>query len=82
MLIIVIILEPEKNINCILDMLKHESMSYPELESNWKATVNYRLNNIKNMNTTKDIFKNWKQYLIPYGHKLVSIEISHTINYL
>lgn len=48
-------------------------MSFPELELNWQATVNYRLNDIKNSNSTNNVFKKWRQYLIPYGHKLVSI---------
>lgn len=61
------------NIDPILDILKHSSTSYPELELNWKSTVNYRLNDIKKSISTQEIFKNWKQYLIPYGHKLVSI---------
>lgn len=64
--------EPERDIEDILDILKHDTtLSYPELESYWRATINYRLNDIKHLSTA-DIFKKWKQYLIPYGHKLVS----------
>jgi len=63
----------EDNIDSILDVLKYNTTSYPELEDNWKSTVNYRLNDIKKSTSTEEIFKNWKQYLIPYGHKLVSI---------
>jgi len=62
----------EKNIDPILDVLKYNTTSYPDLEENWKSTVNYRLNDIKKSTSTEEILKNWKQYLIPYGHKLVS----------
>lgn len=62
----------EKNIDSILDVLKYNTTSYPDLEENWKSTVNYRLNDIKKSTSTEEILKNWKQYLIPYGHKLVS----------
>ncbi|KAL4152699.1 hypothetical protein QTP88_000532 [Uroleucon formosanum] len=61
----------EKDIECVLDELKHDSTSFPDLERNWKATINYRLNYIKNSSSTNDILKMWKQYLVPYGHKLV-----------
>lgn len=62
----------ENEIDSILDVLKHGTSTYPELEANWKATINYRINNIKSSTSTTDILKNWKQYLIPYGHKLVN----------
>ena len=62
----------EKNIDSILDVLKYNTTSCPDLEENWKSTVNYRLNDIKKSTSTEEILKNWKQYLIPYGHKLVS----------
>lgn len=57
----------EKYIKCILDELKHDSTSFPDLERNWKATITYRLNYIKNSLSTSEILKMWKQYLIPYG---------------
>lgn len=65
-------LVPEVNIDQILDILKYDTTSYTDLELNWSATINHRLNDLKNAKSTKDIFKNWKQYLIPYGHKLLS----------
>ncbi|CAI6353215.1 unnamed protein product [Macrosiphum euphorbiae] len=66
----------EKNIDSILDVLKYNTTSYPDLEENWKSTVNYRLNDIKKSTSTEEILKNWKQYLIPYGHKLIDIDYS------
>ncbi|XP_016659852.1 uncharacterized protein LOC107883741 [Acyrthosiphon pisum] len=64
----------ESEIDSILDVLKYNDTTFPELESNWKATVNYRLNDIKNSGSTTDILKNWKQYKVPYGHKLIDID--------
>jgi len=63
----------ETNIDSILDVLKYNTTSYPDLEENWKSTVFYRLNDIQKSTSTEEIFKNWKQYLNPYGHNLVSI---------
>jgi hypothetical protein len=62
---------PENEIDYILDELKHDNSPFPDIEKNWKASVNYRLNYIKNSESTAKILKNWKQYSIPYGHKLV-----------
>jgi len=61
----------ENEIDYILDELKHDDSSFPALEKNWTASVNYRLNYIKNSESTANILKSWKQYSIPYGHKLV-----------
>ncbi|KAL4113873.1 hypothetical protein QTP88_017431 [Uroleucon formosanum] len=47
----------EKDIECVLNELKHDSTSFPDLERNWKATINYRLNYIKNSSSTNDILK-------------------------
>jgi len=63
----------EYNKDSILDVLKYNTTSYSELEDNWKSTVNYDLNDIKKSTSTEEILKNWKQYSIPYRHKLVSI---------
>jgi hypothetical protein len=61
----------ENEIDYILHELKHNNSSFPEIEKNWKVSVNYRLNYIKNSESTANILKNWKQYSISYGHKLV-----------
>lgn len=61
----------ENEIDYILDELKHDNSSFTDIEKNWKASVNYRLNYIKNSESTANILKNWNQYSIPYGHKLV-----------
>lgn len=63
----------KKDIDSILDTLKHSTTSYPELEMNWKAIINYRLNFNKYSKSINDILKMWIQYLIPNGHKLVKI---------
>ncbi|KAL5239094.1 hypothetical protein ACI65C_006504 [Semiaphis heraclei] len=64
----------ENEIDYILDELKHNDSPFPDLEKNWKASVNYRLNYIKNSESTASILKTWKQYSIPYGHKLIDID--------
>ncbi|CAI6365987.1 unnamed protein product [Macrosiphum euphorbiae] len=64
----------EIEIDGILDILKHGNSTFPELESMWNATINYRLNNIKCATSTADILKTWKHYLLPYGHKLIDID--------
>lgn len=71
----------EKNIDAILYILKYNTTSYLDLEENWKSTVNYRLNVIKKSTSTEEILNSWKQYLIPYGHKLVSDKYIINYNY-
>lgn len=66
-----IICSPETVIDCILDELKHNDTTFPELKKNWRAIVRYRLNDIKSAASTADILKNWKHYSIPYGHERV-----------
>ncbi len=50
--------------------MKYNDTTFPELESNWRATVFYRLNDIKNSHSTTEILNKWKKYKVPYGHKL------------
>ncbi|KAL5236318.1 hypothetical protein ACI65C_003728 [Semiaphis heraclei] len=64
----------ESGIDSILDILKYNDTTFPELESNWRATVFYRLNDIKNSHSTTEILNKWKQYKVPYGHKLIDID--------
>lgn len=47
----------ENEIDYILDELKHNDSPFPDLEKNWKASVNYRLNYIKNSESTASILK-------------------------
>lgn len=77
-IIITIVFVQEKGIECILDDLKQDSTSFPYLERNWKATINYRLNYIKNSSSTNNTLKMWKQYLVPYGHKLLRDQNNYT----
>jgi len=69
------ITEPEEDINLVLNQIRHDNCSLPELERHWSATVNYRLNTIKNATSTQEIIKEWPSYMIPMGYKLVSKNI-------
>jgi hypothetical protein len=55
----------------ILNQIKHDNCSFPELEKNWQATVKYRLNKIENSTSTKEIMREWPSYTVPMGYKLV-----------
>lgn len=63
---------PETDINDMLDLIKYGNSSFPELQEQWKATVQYRLQRISLSNSTTDIINEWKNYTIPLGYKLVS----------
>lgn len=51
-------------------MLNDEDLSWPEIETIWRKTVNFRLKFIKE-NNTSSIFKKWFHYTKPLGYKLV-----------
>jgi len=52
-------------------MLNDEDLSWPEIETIWRKTDNFRLKFIKE-NNTSSIFKKWFHYTKPLGYKLVS----------
>jgi len=56
----------------MLDLIKYGNSSFPELQEQWKATVQYRLQRISLSNSTTEIINEWKNYTIPLGYKLVS----------
>lgn len=64
-------IEPEGFIQLILNQIKHDNCSLPELERHWSSTVNHRLNDIQKATTTQEIIREWKSYKIPMGYKLV-----------
>jgi len=56
-----------------LDIIKYDDeISFPNLLIHWAATMQYRLNKIKEANSTAEILKEWKHYSMPLGYKLVS----------
>lgn len=57
----------------ILNQIKHDNCSLPELERHWGATINYRLNFIKKATSTEIIMKEWPSYMNPMGYKLVCV---------
>lgn len=52
-----------------LNSLKHDNCSFNEIEIIWRATVRYRLNYIKNSQSTTDTLKYWTSYKLPAGYK-------------
>lgn len=63
----------EENAVMYLSRLKHEEMSWPEIENIWKQTTVYRLKAMKTVNySPTNIYNTWPQYMKPLGYKLVS----------
>lgn len=54
-----------------LSLLHDADLSWPEVETIWRKTINFRLQFIKE-NNTASIFKKWVHYTKPMGYKLVS----------
>ncbi|KAL5237576.1 hypothetical protein ACI65C_004986 [Semiaphis heraclei] len=75
----------QDKLDCYLNEIESESieltatlindgdLSWPEVETIWKQTVNYRLQFIKE-NNTSSIFKKWIHYTKPLGYKLIEID--------
>ncbi|KAE9530926.1 hypothetical protein AGLY_011388 [Aphis glycines] len=57
-------------------LINDEDLSWPEIETIWRKTVNFRLKFIKE-NNTSSIFKKWVHYTKPLGYKLVEIDFCH-----
>ncbi|KAF0706912.1 Uncharacterized protein FWK35_00032358, partial [Aphis craccivora] len=60
----------------LTNMLNDEDLSWPEIETIWRKTDNFRLKFIKE-NNTSSIFKKWFHYTKPLGYKLVEIDFCH-----
>lgn len=69
-IILYIDIEPDSEDLC--ENLQDLDLTWPEVESIWKKTTNFRLQYIKN-NNTASIFKKWIQFTQPMGYKLVNI---------
>ncbi|XP_060868106.1 uncharacterized protein LOC132943234 isoform X2 [Metopolophium dirhodum] len=67
-------MEPESEDLCA--SLQDLDLTWPEIETIWKKTNNFRLQYIKN-NNTASIFKKWIQFTQPMGYKLVEIDFCH-----
>jgi len=52
-------------------LINDETLSWPAIEVIWRKTVNFRLQFIKE-NNTSSIFKKWVHYTKPLGYKLVN----------
>ncbi|CAH1733039.1 unnamed protein product, partial [Aphis gossypii] len=68
--------EPEEDVQLILNQIKHDNCSLPELERHWSSTVNYRLNEIQKATSTQEIIKEWRSYKLPMGYKLIDIDFN------
>ncbi|CAI6373153.1 unnamed protein product [Macrosiphum euphorbiae] len=67
-------IEPDSEDLCV--NLQDPDLTWPEVESTWKKTTNFRLQYIKNKNTAS-IFKKWIQLTQPMDYKLVEIDFCH-----
>eukprot|EP00102_Acyrthosiphon_pisum_P019773 XP_016656983.1 PREDICTED: uncharacterized protein LOC107882702 [Acyrthosiphon pisum] len=55
--------------------LKHDDLSWPDVESAWKKTSVYRLKALKNSNFSyTEIQTTWVHYTKPLGYKLIDID--------
>jgi len=74
------VVEPENDVQYIIEQIKHDNnCSFPDLEYNWKATTQLRLNNIQTLTSTNDILNNWSNYKLPMGYRLVILQPHSTL---
>lgn len=59
---------PETDIKDILDLINYGNNAFPDLQQYWKATLQYRLQKIKEAKSTLDILNEWKSNTIPLGY--------------
>lgn len=56
-----------------VSQLKHDELSWPNVENVWKKTSVYRLTALKKSNfSPTDVKETWPHFLKPLGYKLVS----------
>ncbi|XP_029347666.1 uncharacterized protein LOC107882231 isoform X2 [Acyrthosiphon pisum] len=69
------IIEDDAEVATLLSSLKHEDLSWPDIEVIWKKTTGYRLQHLKATHfSAVDIQKTWPQYTKPLGYKLIDID--------
>ncbi|CAI6373272.1 unnamed protein product [Macrosiphum euphorbiae] len=68
--------DSETDIDQYLNSLNHDNCTFNEIEVIWKATVKYRLNYIKNSQSTTETLKHWSSYKLPAGYKLIDIDFN------
>jgi len=65
----------EEDAEILLTNLKHDELTWPEIEVVWRKTTGYRLKKLKTANFSPlEIQKIWPQYMQPLGHKLIDID--------
>jgi len=68
-----VLLVIEEDAETLIASLKHEELTWPDIEMIWAKTSGYRLNHLKSTNfSPSEIHKTWPQYMQPLGYKLVS----------
>lgn len=65
-----VVIEPDLDYMS-LSLLNNDDLSWPEVETIWKNTINFRLQYIRT-NDIASIFNKWLHYTKPMDHKLVS----------
>ncbi|KAG5877627.1 hypothetical protein JTB14_023842 [Gonioctena quinquepunctata] len=65
---------PGNDAEACLTALKYEHLSAEEFDSDWKACAKYRLNDIKIMPSSAEVFQKWPFYKKLYGYRLVNLD--------
>jgi len=67
-----VILAIEEDAEMLVTSLKHNELTWPEIEMIWEKTIGYRLKNFRETNFSPlEIQKNWPHYMQPLGYRLV-----------
>ncbi|XP_029342241.1 uncharacterized protein LOC107885144 [Acyrthosiphon pisum] len=65
----------EEDAENLIASLKHEELTWPDIEMIWAKTTGYRLNHLRSTNfSPSEIHKTWPQYMQPLGYKLIDID--------
>ncbi|XP_060861823.1 uncharacterized protein LOC132938834 [Metopolophium dirhodum] len=59
-----------EDVSIYISQLHHEVLTWPEIETIWLKTTNYRLKNIKE---EENIFLHWKHFKEPMGYRLANV---------
>ncbi|KAB0790611.1 hypothetical protein PPYR_14983 [Photinus pyralis] len=70
------VFEPEAGADCLIRSLKYDNLSAEQFDTCWQACSQYRLNEIKNLQTTAEILNKWPYYKKPTGYRLIDMDFN------
>ncbi|KAF2887458.1 hypothetical protein ILUMI_18715, partial [Ignelater luminosus] len=67
---------PDADVESCIRSMKYDNLSTEEFDHCWKGCAQYRLAEIKNLQSTEEIFNKWPYYKLASGYRLIDMDFN------